>query len=106
MASKLFVGNLPFGTNDIALKDFVTKAGFHVASAVVTRDQVTGKPQEFGFVELAEGEDIQRAITGLNGKPFVGRRPIMKNAYPQRRRASRPGVSGFDRHLLRRAWAC
>ena len=104
MASKLFVGNLPHNVTDSALRDFVTKAGFQVLSAAVTRDKLTGEPRGFGFVELAEGEDLQQAISGLNGKPFVGRRPIMNNAYSRRRGSSRPGVGGFDRHLLHRAW--
>ncbi len=105
MSSKLFIGNLPFGTSDIALNDFVTKAGFHVISAVVARDELTGKPRGFGFVELAEGEDLGRAISDLNGQPFVGRGLITNNAHPPRKGLSRPGTGGVDRHLFHR-WAC
>ncbi len=41
MACKLYVGNLPHGTTDSGLNDFVTHAGFHVGSAVVVRDNMT-----------------------------------------------------------------
>ena len=82
--AKLFVGNLPHSTTDAALGDFVTNAGFQVATAVVIRDRMTGEPRGFGFVELAEGEDIQRAIAGLNGQTLEGRRLTVNEARPQR----------------------
>jgi len=61
MATKLFVGNLPHSATDATLSEFVTGQGFQVASAVVVRDKMTGTPRGFGFVELGEGEDIQKA---------------------------------------------
>jgi len=39
----------------------VSNAGFQVASAVLIRGKMTGQARGFGFVELAEGEDLQRA---------------------------------------------
>ncbi len=97
MTSKLYVGNLPHSTTDSALNDFVTNAGFHVASAVVIRDRLTGEPRGFGFVELAEGEDLQRAIGGLNGQALEGRRLTVNEARPQRTGFSGPGAGGFAR---------
>lgn len=84
MASKLFVGNLPHSVTDAHLNEFVINAGFQVASAVVIRDKLTGTPRGFGFVELAEGEDLQRAITGLNGQTLEGRTLTVNEAQPQR----------------------
>lgn len=84
MAQRLFVGNLPHSITDSALNDFVTSAGFHVTSAVVIRDKMTGQSRGFGFVELAEGEDFQRAIEGLNGQSLEGRRLTVNEARPQR----------------------
>jgi cold-inducible RNA-binding protein len=84
MASKLYFGNLSHSTTDSGLNDFVTNAGFHVASAVVIRDKMTGQPRGFGFVELAEGEDLQRAISGLNGQTLEGRALTVNEARPQR----------------------
>jgi cold-inducible RNA-binding protein len=90
MASKLFVGNLPRSVADNALAEFVTNAGFGVASAVVIRDKMTGESKGFGFVELAEGEDLQRAIAGLNGQALEGRPLTVNEARPQR-------AGGFSR---------
>ena len=92
--AKLFVGNLPHSTTDAALGDFVTNAGFQVATAVVIRDRMTGEPRGFGFVELAEGEDIQRAIAGLNGQTLEGRRLTVNEARPQRTGFGRPQRGG------------
>ena len=85
MASKLYVGNLPHSTTDGSLSEFVTNAGFSVASAVVIRDRMTGDPRGFGFVELAEGEDLQRAIGVLNGQKLEGRTLTVNEARPQQR---------------------
>ncbi len=92
--ARLFVGNLPHSATDSALQEFVTAAGFQVASAVVIRDKMTGDSRGFGFVELAENEDVQRAIEGLNGQPMEGRRLTVNEARPQRSDFSRSGDRG------------
>jgi cold-inducible RNA-binding protein len=84
MASKLFVGNLARAVTDNSLADFVTNAGFQVASAVVIRDRMTGDPKGFGFVELAEGEDMQKAIKDLDGQTLEANRVNVNEARPQR----------------------
>ena len=94
MASKLYVGNLPHSTTDAGLNEFVTAAGFQVASAVVIRDKMTGQARGFGFVELAEGEDLQRAVTGLNGQSLEGRALTVNEARPQRTGFSRDRDGG------------
>jgi RNA recognition motif-containing protein len=103
MATKLFVGNLPHSTTDQGLNEFVTSAGFQVASAVVIRDKMTGSPRGFGFVELADGEDIQRAIAGLNGQALDGRPLTVNEARPPRTDFARPrGGGGRDNFSRRR----
>ena len=82
--AKLYVGNLPHGATDGSLSDFVTNAGFSVVSAVVIRDRISGESRGFGFVELVEGEDVQRAIGALNGQRLEGRTLTVNEARPQR----------------------
>ena len=89
MASKLFVGNLPRSVTDNDLTDFVTNAGFQVESTQVIRDRMTGEPKGFGFVQLAEGTDLQQAIGRLNGQMLQDRPLTVNEARPQR-----PGFSG------------
>jgi RNA recognition motif-containing protein len=102
MATKLFVGNLPHSATEQILSEFVTGAGFQVASAVVIRDKVTGTPRGFGFVELAEGEDHRRAIADLNGQPLDGRPLTVNEARPQRTDFAGPREGGGGRDNFRR----
>ncbi|MGH9327345.1 MAG: RNA recognition motif domain-containing protein [Terriglobia bacterium] len=106
MASRLFVGNLPRTVTDSSLSEFVTSAGFQVASAVVIRDKMSGEPKGFGFVELAEGESVQRAIQSLDGQSMDDRRLTVSEARPPRQNFSGPrgggggggrGRGGFNR---------
>jgi len=87
--TKLYVGNLPHSATDSSLNEFVTNAGFSVASASVIKDKLTGAARGFGFVELSEGEDAQRAINGLNGQALEGRALTVNEARP-----ARTGFSG------------
>jgi len=69
---------------DNVLSEFVANAGFQVVSAAVIRDKMTGESRGFGFVELAEEEDMQRAIQGLNGQSLEGRPLTVNEARPHR----------------------
>jgi len=84
MGQRLFVGNHSHNVTDAQMNEFVMAAGFQVASAVVIHDKTTGQSRGFGFVELAEGEDFNRAIAGLNGQTLEGRRLTVNEARPMR----------------------
>ncbi|MBI4165705.1 MAG: RNA-binding protein [Acidobacteria bacterium] len=99
MPQKLFVGNLPHSVTDSELTDFETQAGFQAASAIVVRDKFTGQSRGFGFVELAEGQDMERAIQGLIGQTLNGRRLTVNEARPPRndsQRSRHGGDGGSD----------
>ena len=72
MAVKLYIGNLPTTITNAQLKQFITNAGFQVTAANVVREKSTGMSWGYGFVDLAEGEDIERVITWLNGRVLDG----------------------------------
>jgi len=90
--SKLYVGNLSFSVTDDSLLQLFTGQGFNVASAKVISDKFTGQSRGFGFVELAEGEDLAKAISQLNGFTFEGRNLTVNEARPQ---APRSGGRDF-----------
>ena len=104
MAQRLFIGNLPHASSEDDLRDFVSNAGFQVDSVAVIRDKMTGRSRGFGFVELAEGEDMKRAIEGLNGQELEGRRLTVNEARPARSDSSSRPPRGGPRRRRRRPW--
>lgn len=95
MAKKLFVGGLSWGTTDDTLNTFFSQIG-KVLSAVVITDRYTGKSKGFGFVEMENDEDAERAKTELNGKELDGRGISVSEARPQQPRENFGG-GGFQR---------
>jgi len=91
MATKLYVGNLPFQTTSDELKDHFAQAG-SVESASVVEDRMTGRSRGFGFVEMATAEEAAAAIEQLNGKDFGGRNLTVNEARPRTDRG--PGGGG------------
>ena len=94
--AKLYVGNLPFNVDDMALGEWVSRAGFRVQSARGIMDRQTARSRGFGFVELAEGEDVAKAIQTLNGTALGGRTVQVNEARPERPRSG-GGVDRGDR---------
>ena len=82
MATKLYVGNLPFQTTSDDLRDHFAKAG-NVESAQVVEDRMTGRSRGFGFVEMTTAEEAAAAIEQFNGKDFNGRDLTVNEARPR-----------------------
>jgi cold-inducible RNA-binding protein len=82
MARKLYVGNLPYDTDEQALQTLFAGAGT-VETVSVMRDMATGRARGFAFVEMASDEDAQKAISMLNDKDFGGRNLMVNEARPK-----------------------
>lgn len=85
MSRKLYVGNLPYETNESDLQALFAEAGT-VESVNVMRDRATGRARGFAFVEMATDADAQNAIAKLNERPFGGRTLTVNEARPQEAR--------------------
>ncbi|CAG8589545.1 10949_t:CDS:2 [Paraglomus brasilianum] len=72
MSVKLFVGGLPWSTNDSDLRSKFEEYG-QVEDAVVIRDRETGRSRGFGFVTYSTNEEAENAINGMNDQDFNGR---------------------------------
>ena len=111
MNKKLYVGNLPYETNNDTLKALfehgtgaeTTIEGLgegSVAKAMVIMDRVSGKSRGFGFVELtsSEDKDEEKAIDLFNNLT-VGTRQLKVNRATEDRGAggSGGGNRGGDR---------
>ena len=93
MATTLFIGNLPHTATDQSLREFVNRAGVQVASNVVIRGK-TCITSGFALVELAQGEDSQRAVASMNGQTLDGWHLTIIEARSQRTDFVRPRDGG------------
>lgn len=93
MNNKLYVGGLPYSVTEGRLEEIFAEHGT-VQSARVISDKFTGQSRGFGFVEMASGEEAQKAIEALNGTQLDGRTLVVNEARPQEQRPPRTGGGG------------
>jgi len=84
MTKNIYVGNLPFSTDDQELENVFAEYG-EIASAKVIKDRFTNRSRGFGFVEMENEEDAEKAIEELNGSSLEGRTLKVDSAKPKRR---------------------
>ena len=92
----IYVSNLSFRINDEDLKQTFAEYG-EVLSAKVITDNYSAKSRGFGFVEMKNDEEADKAIAELNEAEFDGKVMSVAVARPKtdRPRGDRP--SGGDR---------
>lgn len=88
MSTKLYVGGIPYTSTENSLKEAFSQAG-EVASSSIIIDRMTGRSKGFGFVEMTNDEDAQKAIDMFNGQDFEGRTLTVNVARPLEPRAPR-----------------
>ena len=103
MSSKLYVGNLSFDTGEQELQELFSSHG-EVISANVITDRETGRPRGFGFVEMSQAEDAQKAIQSLDGQEFMGRNLKVNLAKPRENRGGGGGGGGRGGGRGRDGW--
>ena len=89
MSNKVYVGNLPFEITEDELKEIFAQIG-SVASVRIITDAMTGRSKGFGFVEMENEEDANKAIEQLNGSEVQGRVLKVAPANPPRERSRGP----------------
>ena len=91
---RIYVGNLPFSTNEQELRSLFEQHGA-VTSASVVSDRDTGRSRGFGFVEMADAAQANAAIAALNGFSIGGRALVVNEARPREERGGfRSGGGG------------
>jgi cold-inducible RNA-binding protein len=79
---KLFVGNFSFNTTEDDLRALFQPYG-NIDSIAVVTDRDTGRSRGFGFVEMPDRGQAEKAIEALNGKEVGGRTLNINEARPK-----------------------
>jgi len=87
----IYVGNISRDVTEAELREAFAAFGA-VASAAIIKEKYSGESRGFGFVEMPNKEEADKAIAALNGKDLKGRNLTVNEAKP---RTDRPRTGGF-----------
>jgi RNA recognition motif-containing protein len=93
VATRIYVGNLPYTADNDQLAQLFAVFG-EVIEAAIIMDRDTGRSKGFGFVQMTNDDEAQKAIASLNGTMFGNRTIRVNEAQP---RAERPRGGYNDR---------
>ena len=85
MENKLYVGNLAYSVTETDLQTLFATAGA-VKSVVIIKDKFSGQHKGFAFIEMETQQDLQNAISMLNGRDFQDRPLAVSVARPREER--------------------
>jgi RNA recognition motif-containing protein len=88
----IYVGNLSYQTDDQSLRELFEQYGNVTSSRVIT-DKFSGQSKGFGFVEMPDAEEANKAISALNEQEFMGRNLRVNESQPKPR--DNRGGGGF-----------
>jgi RNA recognition motif-containing protein len=91
---KLYVGNLSFKATEEQVQALFAEVGVQPDALSLLRDRFTGQPRGFGFAEVHDDAEAEKAIAALNGKEFLGRALVVNEARPQREGGGAGGPRG------------
>ncbi|HBK82502.1 MAG TPA: RNA-binding protein [Flavobacterium sp.] len=78
----IFVGSLPFSIEEADLRGYFEEYGA-VDTVKIISDKFTGRSKGFGFVEMPNDEEAQKAINELNGGSIDGRTIVVNKSEPK-----------------------
>ncbi len=78
----IYVGNLPYSTTEDELRELFSQHG-SVVSVNIIKDRETGNSKGFGFVEMAEQAEAEKAISELNDATLNQRNLKVNQARPK-----------------------
>ena len=88
MSKKIYVGNLSWNTNEDDLSNLFAQYG-EVLSVNIITDRETNRSKGFGFIEMAEADAADAAISTFNGQELDGRNLRVNEAENRERRDRR-----------------
>ena len=95
----IFIAGLSYNVNDTDLSSLFEEYGT-ISSAKVIMDRDSGRSKGFGFVEMENTEEANKAISELNGAEYDGRTISVSEARPRQERSNNSygnNRGGFNR---------
>jgi len=89
----IFVGNLDFNATEATVRSLFEAYGT-VDRVNIMTDRETGRARGFAFVEMANADEADRAITALNGTELGGRNLNVNEARPKLETRGFAGAGG------------
>ncbi|MEN6560769.1 MAG: RNA-binding protein [Acidobacteriota bacterium] len=93
----IYVGNLSTTVNENDLRE-VFQAFGAVSTAAVIKDKFSGESRGFGFVEMPNKDEADKAISMVNGKDLKGRAAKVNEAKPRTSSTRSGGGFGARRY--------
>lgn len=84
----IYVGNLSYSMTRDELNDLFSQFG-EVSAARVVKDRETDRSKGFGFVEMPNDAEANKAIEAINGQEVCGRKLVVNEARPREERPPR-----------------
>ena len=81
----IYVSNLSYDTTAESLQELFAEYG-EISSANIIKDRDSGRSRGFGFVEMPNDANAQKAIDELNNSDFEGKTITVNMARPKTER--------------------
>jgi RNA recognition motif-containing protein len=82
----IYVGQLPFSMSEDELREMFVEYG-EISSLNLIKDKFSGQSKGFGFIDMPNNSEADKAIKGLN-KSMLNGREIKVNQAEERRKKS------------------
>lgn len=79
----IYVGNIPYTVNETDIEQLFAEYGIVISVKIIT-DKFTHRSKGYGFVEMENEVEGEKAIENLNGKDVLGRNIKVSRANPRK----------------------
>ena len=90
----IYVGNISFQTTEQDIEQAFSAYG-QVERVQIVKDRESGQSRGFGFVEMSDNNDADKAIAALDGAELSGRKLTVNEARPREPRSAGGGGGGY-----------
>jgi len=82
---KIYVGQLPYSMTEVELNEMFSEYG-EIASLNLIMDKYSGQSKGFGFIDMPDNSEADKAIKALNKSMLKGREIKVNQAEERRKK--------------------